>query len=404
MLVSLLISGFVAGLLSLHVICRAGLSPLGAGVVNLSPFLGFRLPYRTIRPAQRIRRSASNGDAAPRVWNAGPAEVHSGQAQMALDLLKENPMLFDSNLEKALEALHEQLQRDALQRIELNGTAKDDNLILRRRMNEVRQSERKRVVTELLYLKVCDKFRWLRIPLVPSLKSGGNVTFDSIDVKDLTTDLHSEGALELISEKLSSLIGEKGTTTSSVGSMSGIKVALFQAGQLYASSASFGYDLRQCDKRHQLEKLAGTNCFAVNGSTHRSLKDYISSFTPEDLSHLTDASVEGQKVMESQISALFGDMGALQKKIERVLGHAGSKKELIYKLQSAIKNNEVDTLRLTNTDFRRLVLEALAFGALLYDAERQMDLIYALTPSLRKRPLFGSNRNGGAANFYRADK
>ncbi|CAK8998232.1 Uncharacterized protein SCF082_LOCUS5549, partial [Durusdinium trenchii] len=41
----------------------------------------------------------------------------------------------------------------------------------------------------------------------------------------------------------------------------------------------------------------------------------------------------------------------------------------------------VESLRLTSDDLRRLVLEAVAYGSLLNDSEKQFDSIYELTPA-----------------------
>merc|ERR550532_836016 len=83
------------------------------------------------------------------------------------------------------------------------------------------------------------------------------------------------------------------------------------------------------------------------------------------------ASVEAQMAMEAQVTALFGDLRVLKGKLEQ-----------------AIQRNEVASLRITSDDLRRLVLEAVAYGALLIDMEKQVDTLYELTPA--------SNRQMGA--------
>merc|ERR1711953_372123 len=119
-------------------------------------------------------------------------------------------------------------------------------------------------------------------------------------------------------------------------------IALFQAGQVYAMSALFGYYLRRVDARFQLEKLAG-NFGAWGDETPRaassplpeedymdkqSLKGYIAAFGPEEVLRMTMiASTEAQMAMESQIAALFGDLRVLKDKLVNALGMVSSNEE-----------------------------------------------------------------------------
>jgi len=349
-----------------------------------------------------IAMHAAEADATPEKWRPGPAEVYSGQAQKAMYLLRENPVLFDSSVEEELQVLQEQKEeQEAAQSSLSNANDKEDALVLRRRMSEVLQNERMRIVTELLYLKVCARFRAMNVPLIPTLKAGGDVRFGSIDLKSLTNDMYSKGALELVKEHLVRIIGQQ-SAGSIMGGLAVVQISLFQAGQVYAMSALFGYYLRRVDARFQLEKLAGTfgawgdegggddpEPFAGNDGELQSLKDYISKFGPQEVQSMTSiASVEAQMAMETQVTALFGDLRVLKEKLVSALGMVSSNEEATRKLEQAIQSNEVASLRITSDDLRRLVLEAVAYGALLIDMEKQADTLYELTPA--------SNRQMGA--------
>jgi len=321
-------------------------------------------------------------------------EVYSGQAQKALYLLKENPMLFESAIEEELETLGVQREEEEKQNNDLSEDAEKDSLVLRRRIEEVRQTERARVVTELLYLKVCARFKQLQVPLIPSLRGGGTVKFGSLDLKGLTDDVYSKDALELVRLHLFQIIGREGSTSVMAG-LAIVQIALLQVGQVYAMSALFGYYLRRADARYQLEKLAGNfGAWGEEGSGDGSsmpfddeegagsLKDYIEGFGPEEVQRMTTiASAEAQMAMEQQVFALFGDLRDLKEKLMTALGASRSQEEATEKLEQAIKTNEVESIKITSDDLRRLVLEAVAFGALLNDAEKQVDTIYELTPS-----------------------
>mmetsp|Transcript_125146 Transcript_125146/g.389582 ORF Transcript_125146/g.389582 Transcript_125146/m.389582 type:complete len:343 (-) Transcript_125146:11-1039(-) len=328
--------------------------------------------------------------------------MYSGQAQKAMYLMQENPVLFESTIEEELEALQRQKEEEERQKAAPEEEPpKKDMLVLRGRMDEVRRNERMRIVTELLYLKVCSKFKQLKVPLIPSVQSGGDVRFDPIDFNGLTTDIYSKDALELVREHLFRIAGQSGGMGFMGGNMAIVQIALFQAGQVYAMSSLFGYYLRRADARFQLEKLAGTlgawgdeapeeeaeSPFAKDESAQQSLKDYVSNFGPEEVQRMTTvASAEAQMAMESQVLALFGDLRALREKLVQALGPVSSNEEVSQKLERAVQTGEVESMRVTSNDLKRLVLEAVAFGALLNDAEKQVDTLYELAPSM-SRPM-----------------
>lgn len=330
------------------------------------------------------------------MWRAGPGEVFTGQAQKALYLLKENPLLFDSCIESLLEEITQQREQENEQTMEMQDSTADagkDTLALRKRMEEVREHDRLRIVKELLYIKVLAKFKTLGVPLIRPLKGGGNVKFGMLDLKALTADVYSADALALVREHLFRIIGQEGDAAF-MGGLAVVQIALFQVGQVYAMSALFGYYLRRADSRYQLEKLAGgfgeqasslesatRDLFSQDAGDVKSLKDYISNFGPEEVQRVSSiASVEAQMAMELQVTALYGDLRILKEKLVEALGMSRSPEEATRKLEQAIQNEEVESLRIKSDDLRRLVLEAVAFGALLNDSERQVDMHYELTP------------------------
>lgn len=100
--------------------------------------------------------------------------------------------------------------------------------------------------------------------MIPPLEAGGDVRLGGngrgVDLKGLT-DIYSIDALTLVRDHLFSIIGVSGAGASVSGSSpmaSVVQIALFQAGQVYAMSALFGYYVRRVDARYQLDKLAGS--------------------------------------------------------------------------------------------------------------------------------------------------
>jgi hypothetical protein len=326
---------------------------------------------------------------------------------MAQYMLKDNPELFDSSVDEQLESLASQKEQEEKQKMELakqtaNQTAEKSTLVLRQRTEEIRRNERFLVAMELMYLKVCNMFKQLKVPMIPTMKGGGDIKFGAFDLTGLTTNVYTGEALELVKEQLYKIIGGQAMTAP----VAVLRIPLFEAGQVYAMSALFGYSLRNFDKRFQLEKMAGSfgawgepdpgsaqTSFQQDTNSGQSLKDYISSFGPEVLQNMISvSSIEARKAMELQVSSLFGDLGVLKEKFVTALGTVSSQQEFASKLADAIQSNEVETMRITSEDMTRLVLEAVAFGTLLNDSEKQVEAIYQLTP--------GASGPSGPANPF----
>lgn len=328
--------------------------------------------------------ATAESDATMELWRPGPAEVYSGPAKKALYLMKEQPALFEDAIEDELSNLMN--QKEAEEGQSLPSDVKPDTLVLRRRVKEVREKERQRIAMELLYLKVCHNFLKRNVPLIPTMKAGGDFSFSQtgVNLKGLT-EIYSQDALEIVKDHLMSILGSHANPM--LGT-SIIRMSLFQAGQAYLVSSMMGYYVSRVDARYQLGKMVGSlgslgeEGSELNEADVKTLKDYMENFGPQELQKMTSiASTEASAALEIHVSALFGDLRALKEKLLEAVGMVLSQEEANQKLQEAIENNEVESMKLSSDDLRRLVLEALAFGSLLYDAERQADSFYELTPS-----------------------
>ena len=179
----------------------------------------------------------------------------------------------------------------------------------------------------------------------------------------------------------------------------------------------FGYFLRRVDARFQLEKAMGLlndknsdaverleNIFGAASAAESwdedaeafvqsqqemaeamknqlsekpksKLQEYIETFDQQTLQETAQIlSKEGSTLVERQTRGLFGDINELQEEIKRALGGAGqdvlsSPEDLLLRLQEVIASGEVKSLTLTVAAQRRVVLEAVAFGAFLRDIE-----------------------------------
>jgi hypothetical protein len=331
----------------------------------------------------------------PNMRMAGPAEVHSEQADIMRSLMNEKHMIFDASVDKELKELSHQKEQEETQQLK-PADGSDFDAALRRRVDEVHRQERQSIVTELLYLKACYLFKRLQVPMVPSLKAGGDAEFGRINPESLTVHVHTEDASMLVLERLFDTFGPKILATPSIDAVEVVKISLLEVARTYAEFCLHGYSLRNTNKRFRLEKLMG-NAGVLgkpesghgtpsstedksDGIATQSLKHYIASLGPEVLQRMSlVSSAEARRAMELQVTALFGDLRVLQEKYER-FSKGSSPEEHNRNLGQAIEDGEVESLRLTTEDLARLMLEAAAYGALLNDAEKQINYIYELTP------------------------
>jgi len=318
--------------------------------------------------------------------------------------MKENPMLVDDAVEGELERLSEE-QREAERAEELQtGKEKTDALVLQKRVREVQASERRLAVAELMYVVVCRQLQKLGAPPVKAMKEGGWISLGSFDIQSLTTDIYSADALEMVKDHLFKAIITQGAPGEPVefdspaygNQIAGI--ALFTCAQMYAMSILFGYFLRSVDKRFQLEKMMGSLASGTGlpdfgdedaGEKNKSLKEYIEAFDPTRLQQESLLTAEAQLATEAQVMALFGDLKKLQEQLMETLGPPDpllTQDDIAKKVQEAIQMGKVPSLKISVADLRRVVLEAVAFGALLKDSEANVEgAAYELTPGTAVR-------------------
>merc|ERR1712174_68993 len=238
------------------------------------------------------------------------------------------------------------------------------------------------------------------------------------DLESLTKGVHSVESLEMVRSHLMQVLsGAGGSPPPNLNSV--LKISKLQAAQVYAASVMFGYFLRRVDARFQLEKAMGLlndknsdavekleNIFnqasaveswdesaeefveqkaeqarldALQGKPKSKLQEYIETFDQQTLQETAQIlSKEGSTLVERQTRGLFGDINELQEEIKRALGGGpwggesdvlSNPEDLMQRLQEVIASGEVKSLTLTVAAQRRVVLEAVAFGAFLRDIE-----------------------------------
>ena len=131
------------------------------------------------------------------------------------------------------------------------------------------------------------------------------------------------------------------------------------------------------DKGNATEEL-GSKDPSWNSPGSSTLKQYIQSFDQNALAETARiVSMEGVTLAERQTGALFGSIEDLAMEMQRALEEGGepitSPDDLMLRVQDVVGGGKVKTLTLPVATQRRVVLEAVAFGTFLRDAETYVD-------------------------------
>jgi len=366
---------------------------------------------------EALLKAAEEGDsAAAALWSPGPAKLETAAAKRVQKHLQYDPLLVlvDETVKEEFKLLAAKKAKQESARPNPPGAIGEalGLLSLRRRIAQIQRKERLKTASELMYLMVASMFKYLEVPFIPPLKGGGLIRLD-MDGEQLRglTEIYSMEALELVRDHLFNIVGVEARKMGPEAPA--LRIAMYQAGQVYAMSALFGYYLRKADVRYQLDKIVSLHEVESQeeleiGETrkrHRrpvprwmelswqkgesrgdtSLKDYIQSFGPEELRQIRSlASAEAQAVMELQISALFGNLRILKSKLLKAIEGAETDEEATELLEKGLLSGAVESMSISYDNLRRLILEAVAFGSVLFDAEREADSTYDLTPTDRR--------------------
>lgn len=335
-------------------------------------------------------------------------------------------------------------------------------LVLFKRIAQMREMERRNVVQDVMYASILQKFQTLNVDMLPPIDDV-NLPLKGVDLTQLTGGVHSDSALELVKEHLMGMIGPD---ANAAYSNTLVRTSKLQAAQMYAASIMFGYFLRKADRRFSLDRAMGTLPFSPlesaqtleqlfnsasamdsmdeadgvfnpgdfggfaqdtdgksddtnntadssqtksshNPKSQTTLKQYIRGFDQARLAETARVvSLEGVVLAERQTGALFGSVEALalemQSAIEQSDETITSAEELMRRVEDAVLTEKVKTVTLPVSAQRRVVLEAVAFGSFLRDAEQFVETKDGrlLTPApMQQQPpgmLGGGDADGGA--------
>ena len=384
----------------------------------------------------------------------------SAHGQMLAHVLDNESHLFTAAVEATLDRMSEELDADEQRQGSVDVTADeeerpaanapsgaDGGLVLFRRIQAMRASERRNGVQDVMYANILQKFRSLNVDMLPPLDEE---MFDvrGVDLTRLTDGAHSAEALSMVKEHLMGMLGPE---ASAAYGNALVRTSKLQAAQMYAASIMFGYFLRKADKRFSLDRAMGTlplnpeesarslealfeSASAMDSvdaadlgiegdargrpsASERSddihmktnasdgkltLKQYIQSFDAATLAETARVvSLEGVVLAERQTGALFGSVETLAREMQSALEEGGepitSPEELMRRVEDVVGGGKVATVTLPVATQRRVVLVAVAFGSFRRDAEAFVDARGGrlLTPAPGGGPPGG--RGGGPA-------
>ncbi|CAM8992614.1 unnamed protein product [Rhodiola kirilowii] len=323
-----------------------------------------------------------------------PLKLESKIGQFLSECLVNRPHLLPAAIEYQLE----QLESDRVtERQKDQASATGTDIVLYRRIAEVKASERTHALEEILYALTVQKFMDANVSLMPAVSTNSAAQVETFPEQNSTLEqLHSLEALEMIHNHLALILGAHANDENTVAEISKLKV-----GQVYAASVMYGYFLKRVDQRFQLEKgvkflpraldevvndvqqymghdagphydesfravgfhpEVATEAGDVSpvgfgyGIRPSRLRTYVMAFDGETLQkYATIRSKEAVTIIEKHTEALFG------------------RPEIVIKANGTIDSSKDQKVRISFGGLRRLVLEAVTFGSFLWDVESYVD-------------------------------
>ena len=178
-----------------------------------------------------------------------PSRPSTALGEMASYYLSAEPHLFQDAVDRELVQLQRAQREDAAR--ERAPPAAGSDLVLSRRVRQLRRAERRRAVEDLMYVCVLARFKDLGVALLRHVEEP--VAEEAPTLRALTEGVHSREAVELVKEHVLSLLGPVATAPPAAR----VRMSRLQAAQVYAASILFGYALRRANVRFRLARQLG---------------------------------------------------------------------------------------------------------------------------------------------------
>ncbi|KAK9120494.1 hypothetical protein Syun_018111 [Stephania yunnanensis] len=206
--------------------------------------------------------------------------------------------------------------------------------------------------------------------------------------------IHSAEALEMVESHISLVLGEQLGPLDTV-----VEISKLKLGKLYAASIMYGYFLRRVDQRFQLERTMNMLPSESNEdsvtykepSSERQLwdPDSLIQMKPEDYSmgEQVFSKAEGVKSYRLRSYVMYLDSETLQRYatirsreavslIEKQTQALFGRPDIRIAEDGSINTSNDEIVGITFSGLTMLVLEAIAFGSFLWDAEGYVETKY----------------------------
>ncbi|KAL0561706.1 hypothetical protein IC582_002147 [Cucumis melo] len=322
-----------------------------------------------------------------------PLDPKSSVGKHLSRVLQNYRHLFHVSVEDELKRLADD-RHAALHRMLL---AADSDEALLHRIAQLKEHECQIAVQDVMYMLIFYRFSEIRVNLVPKLsRCVYNGRLEILPCKDWELEsIYELEVLEMIKEHITTVIGLRAdSSVTDNWAMTNIRQA--HLGRVYVASILYGYFLKSAILRHHLEqKLAIPNKHR-NGGHPKTFLQFPEMCLYGFRNLLSGRLSNMLSVPHNQV--LNSDQETEPEKLKRFLtGFDSEALQRCAKLKSKealnlienhsyallgneevgfFENNEV--LVTSFSSLKRLVLEAVAFGSFLWDAEEYVDTIYKL--------------------------
>lgn len=352
---------------------------------------------------RREIRASLNSSYGPLEFSSelAPLQLESPVGQFLSQILLSHPHLVPAAVDQQLEQLLTELEAEKSQE-EPNSSSTE--LVLYRRIAEVKAKERKKALGEILYALVVQKFVDADVSLVSSMPQSSSEP-DEVghwpSLEEKFQSLHSPEAFEMIKNHLSVILGNRLEDSSSIASISKLRV-----GQVYAASTLYGYFLKRVDQRFQLDKSMKTLPWgseeegqsakeaSMEVASASSPSSQVKNSHPEDLSASFSSGGFADRIkpcrLRTYVMSLDSDIlqkfASVRSKeafaiTERHTEALFGRPEILITPQGAIDSSKEELIKLSFSGLKRLILEAVTFGSFLWDVESYADSRYHFVTS-----------------------
>nr|XP_017221388.1 PREDICTED: UV-B-induced protein At3g17800, chloroplastic [Daucus carota subsp. sativus] len=334
----------------------------------------------------------ASGDPSPDSSRLAPLELESPVGQLLAQILHTHPHLLPAAIDQQLENLtnERETQRE-------EATSSQD-LALYRRIAELKEKERQMAVEEIIYCLVVQKFLDSGISLIQKVSATsdpvGRVDFWP-NQEDKLKSVHSPEAFEMIESHLSLVLGDR-----VVGPVNDIvQISKLKLGKLYAASIMYGYFLKRVDERFQLEQSMNTlpEGFKEEQPTFQQPEPQSPFWDPDSLIRLMPDDGDGgsldsleDKSYRLRSYVMYLDAETLQRYatirskeaislIEKQTQALFGRPDIRIAEDGSLDTSSDEVVSVTFSGLTMLVLEAVAFGSFLWDAESYAESKYHFT-------------------------